>query len=120
MYTFFFAHCMYILLFIFFFFYFLLYFCSTQFTIYLNILHVLENFYFRIPSYAFQCASEGRHTLVVAQISPYLNYFFLICFLKFFLQTQINKREIMKKIIILYHYTDSLLSFLAYGEFHLT
>ena len=32
--------------------------------------------YFRIPSYASQCASESRHTLVVAQIRSYLNLYF--------------------------------------------
>ena len=36
----------------------------------------LHNFYFRIRSYVSQYASEGRHTLVVPQITPYLFFLF--------------------------------------------
>ena len=51
--------------------------------------NILAQLLFRIPCYASQYASEGRHTSVVAQISLYLYIFFNLFFNIFF----INKNK---------------------------
>ena len=53
----------------------------------------LQNFYFRIRSYASQYASEDRHTLGVVQISPYLNIYFFSFYFNIFFNTRKETEE---------------------------
>ena len=80
-------------------FYFLLYFYFTQFTIYLNILHVLAQLFFKNPLLCFPVCFWRSSYLSgsVTQISPYLNlFFFLNLFFKIFFINK-NKQKRNKK-----------------------